>query len=220
MSALVPGDIISESIAVTGFYEQVLSQRLTYAARQGGLMVDVGANLGYFSVLWLASRAENRCISIEASPRNVPLLKQNIQANSMEQRCEIRECAAGRADEVMNFELGPESQSGWGGLTLGEGRGAVQVAVRRLDEIVPDDRMVDVLKVDVEGADTWVLLGAERLLRRRQIKTIFYEQNKPRMKDLGISETEAQQFLEAIGYRVNAMGDVSGEVVEYTASPS
>jgi FkbM family methyltransferase len=220
MSALMAGDIISESIAVTGFYEQELSQRLTHAARRGGLMVDVGANLGYFSVLWLALKPENRCISIEASPRNIPLLKQNIQANSMEERCQIEECAAGRAEEVLSFELGPESQSGWGGLTLGGGRSAVQVPVRRLDEIVPDDRKVDVLKVDVEGADTWVLLGAERLLRRKQIKTIFYEQNKPRMKELGIDESDAQRFLQSVGYRVNAMGDASGELVEYMALPS
>jgi hypothetical protein len=40
------------------------------------------------------------------------------------------------------------------------------------------------------------------------------------MKELGIDESDAQRFLQSVGYRVNAMGDASGELVEYMALPS
>ena len=57
MSALLAGDVISCGIAVTGFYELDLSRRLSALAKRGGRLVDVGANLGYFSFLWLAARS-------------------------------------------------------------------------------------------------------------------------------------------------------------------
>lgn len=96
MTALVEGDIISDSIALTGFYELELSRGIAKAAAQGGRLVDVGANLGYFSLVWLAARSDNTCISIEASPCNLPLLKQNIEFNGFQDRCRIEGLAAGK----------------------------------------------------------------------------------------------------------------------------
>lgn len=57
------------------------------------------------------------------------------------------------------------------------------------------------LKIDVEGADTLVLRGAEALLRARRIGTIFFEDNLTRMAKLGIARGEAQALLESCGYR-------------------
>jgi hypothetical protein len=44
----------------------------------------------------------------------------------------------------------------------------LEVSVVRLYDI-----FVDVLKIDIEGADTWALMGAERLLRNKQVGRIF-----------------------------------------------
>ena len=108
MTALVEGDIISESIALTGFYELKLSRRIAKAAAQGGRFVDVGANLGYFSLLWLAARPGNTCICIEASPRNLPLLRKNIESNGFQDRCRIRgKQPAGQERGSIGFELVP-----------------------------------------------------------------------------------------------------------------
>ncbi|MDB5138669.1 MAG: hypothetical protein JWR12_585 [Mucilaginibacter sp.] len=58
------------------------------------------------------------------------------------------------------------------------------------------------MKIDTEGADTWVLYGAERLLKERRIKHIYFEYNEPRMKLLNIEKHEAEVFLEKVGYLV------------------
>ena len=52
---LVPGDVISDYIAFTGEYEPHLTRRVLALARHGGTLVDVGANLGYFALLWAAA---------------------------------------------------------------------------------------------------------------------------------------------------------------------
>lgn len=219
MPALVEGDIISESIALTGFYELKLSRRIARAAAQGGRFVDVGANLGYFSLLWLAARPDNTCICVEASPRNLPRLKKNIESNGFQDRCRIEGVAAGRERGSIGFELGPETQTGWGCFVFDKTSSSVdiEVDVVRLDEIIRDDDAISVLKIDTEGADTWVLHGCEGLLRKAQVCTIFYEQFKDRSKHLGIDDKDAEQLLQSYGFRVRAMGDPNASVVEYTA---
>jgi precorrin-6B methylase 2 len=93
---LVPGDLISDVIAFMGVYETPLTKRVADLARQGGVFVDVGANLGYFSLLWAALNKENKCYAFEASPRNIPLLNKNIRRNCFQSQLEVFPVAAGK----------------------------------------------------------------------------------------------------------------------------
>ena len=70
-------------------YELELTRRLCDLARRGGTFVDVGANLGYFSLLWAAQNPGNRCVAFEASPRNLDLLRRNVARNSLGGRVEV-----------------------------------------------------------------------------------------------------------------------------------
>ena len=212
------GDVISGSSALTGFYELELTRRVVNAAKYGGRMIDVGANLGYFTLLWLASNPKNTCVSIEASPRNLPLLAKNVADNGFEKRCQIEGVAASFQPGLLHFDLGPADQSGWGGLVTERRPEGVDVTVRRIDEIITDCDPVSLLKIDVEGADTWALLGCERLLARKQVKLIYYEQNKDRLAALGIGADEAQDFLRKHNYVVKALNDPADRIVEYAAA--
>ena len=89
----------------------------------------------------------------------------------------------------------------------------------RVDNVVSKANEVALLKIDAEGADTWVLMGCERLLRERQVKAVWFEQNKPRMRALGIGEWEAERYLRSVGYVPSPRSDPSGDVVEWSAIP-
>ncbi len=80
---LVPGDWISACIAFTGVYQPALTRRIIEAARQGGTLVDIGAILGYFALLWAGCNSSNKCIAFEASPRNIDLLRRNVNHNRL-----------------------------------------------------------------------------------------------------------------------------------------
>ena len=217
---LVPGDVISSGIAFTGFWELHLSRVLAELAKQGGLMVDVGANLGYFSLLWAASNPANRCLSFEASPRNIRLLRGNVARNGFEQRIEIVPLAAGREAGQLFFDAGPDDQTGWGGFAESTAPGAIAIDVVRVDEIVPRDARIRLLKIDIEGADTWALMGCERLLREKRVEHIWFEQNRPRMRNLGIADGEAQAWLAERGYRASPRSDATKDVVDWIAEPA
>jgi FkbM family methyltransferase len=216
---LVPGDVISDSIAFTGVYEPQVTRRVARLARAGGLFVDVGANLGYFSLIWAASRPDNRVLAFEASPRNVELLRRNVARNGLESRIEVIERAAGQAKGRLRFDTGPADQTGWGGFSPGGAAGDVEVEVVRVDEVVPDGATIAVLKVDIEGADAWALMGCDRLLRSRTVREVWFEQNKPRIRALGLPEDAAQDYLRSVGYAPRPLSDPAGELVEWSAIP-
>ncbi len=218
---LIPGDVISDFIAAAGLYELELTRRLVKLARaNGGLLVDIGANLGYFSLLWAAAREENHSVAFEVAPRNVGIMRENIDRNRLAHRVTLLEFAVSNATERRGFGLGPADQSGWGGLSPAGDAGDIEVQAVRVDEALPPDVRVALMKIDIEGADALALMGSERLLRKRAIGEIWYEANRPRMQSLGIAEDAAQDFLRSVGYVVAPMSPPSAPIVTWRALPA
>ena len=166
---LVPGDVISDYIAFTGEYEPCLTRRVAQLARHGGTLVDVGANLGYFALLWAATKPSNRCVAFEASPRNVGILRENVVSNGLGAHVEVVPKAAGAAPGKLPFDVGPIEQTGWGGFAEQGREGTIEIEVVRVDEVIRSDEPIALLKLDIEGADTWALMGCERLLKGRLV---------------------------------------------------
>ncbi|MEG3089155.1 FkbM family methyltransferase [Sphingomonas sp. PB4P5] len=214
MVDLLPGDVISGHIAFTGEYEPELSRRIAALALDGGLLVDVGANMGYFTLLWAAARPDNRVVAFEASPPVYARLARNVAANNLDARIEaVPKAALDRSGEIV-FDTGAAGQTGWGGLAA-DGATGIAVPAVRLDETL-GDRAVAVLKIDVEGADMLVLRGCAGLLAERRIGTVFYESNPTRMRDLGLAADAAEAFLGDYGYRAEPL---NREQTEWIATP-
>lgn len=205
---LMPTDVGHKQIALLGFCELLPSRRIAQLAKVGGLMIDVGANYGYYSCLWAAANPKNRVVAFEASPRNFSALKLNLINNGLETQVDVHQTALGKESGSLPFTLGPEEESGWGGLLVNREEGAIEVPVVSLDEVFSKSQedCIDVLKIDTEGADTWVLQGAEKLLRSHKICHIFFEENVNRMSALGIVPGEAQSLLQDCGYLVESLG--------------
>jgi FkbM family methyltransferase len=203
-------DVGHQQIAYLGYIERPLTELMQSLATRGGFLVDVGANYGYFTCLWAAAKETNRVVAFEASPRNLNALRANVARNNLCESVTIVPNAAGRAAGKMCFSLGPERETGWGGLSLDNEGDQVEVDVVSLsgyfsgNGIVPE---IEVLKVDTEGADTWVLEGCEALLEAKRIRNIFFETNAARMAALGIKSDEAVNLLTKHGYTLVRMGN-------------
>lgn len=207
---LSQSDVGHRSIILNGFYELELTKRIKALAKQGGLLIDVGANYGYFSCLWAAEQKKNTVLAFEANPSNVPALSFNVERNNLSSQVQITALALGNEKGRMSFYTGGETnQTGWGGLLLEEKKNSIYVEVDTLDSVSlqREIAIIDVLKIDTEGADTWILQGAVNLLKERRIKHIFYEANLERMKQLNINESDARKLLIDCGYKVELMSE-------------
>lgn len=204
---LNPSDRMHGQIAFLGYHEKELSKTVVKLAREvGGKFVDVGANIGYYSLLWVAQSSRNEAVAIEPSPRVHPLLQKNVEHNGFEEKIEVVKAAAGRERGRVQFDVGPDAEVGWGGITEGRGtvtqdsQGTIQVPQRRLDEVV--EGPVSLLKADIEGAETWAFQGGESLLQSQEIQRICFENNRVRMHRLGIREEAPIELLRQHGYEV------------------
>lgn len=170
----VATDIISKSIYFRGYYEKKLSNLVADIGAATGTMVDVGANIGYFSVSFASYHSMNKVYAFEPSSRNLPLLEKNVKANGFESQVEVIASAVSNENGELFFENGPAEQTGWGHLS-GTPTGQ-KVKVVALDEYFSNhDIFIDLLKIDVEGADLKVILGASNLFRRQRISTVVFE---------------------------------------------
>jgi FkbM family methyltransferase len=136
--------------------------------RRGDLVLDAGANIGDFTI-----RASNRVgqegtvIAVEPNPRLLPYLAWNLKVN----RCrnvKLLTCAVGRPGKVVLIET-PDGGS-VGSTTARQGPG-VEVVSRSIDEIFSslDLPAPDILKMDIEGAETEALAGFHGLSRVREL---------------------------------------------------
>lgn len=127
----------------------------------GGTVLDIGANIGGFSV-WAASRGAGRVVSLEPFPENFERLRTNLELNKLTNVEAVRAAVAGERGTRTLFL--PDDPSHLGRFSLHPGRGGrtIDVPCLTLDDIVRDHRLdrIDVLKIDVQGSEYEILYGA------------------------------------------------------------
>jgi FkbM family methyltransferase len=210
---LSKNDIGHLFIIFNGYYELKWTKSIIKYANQGGVFFDVGANYGYYSCIWASRNPQNKVFAFEASPLNVEPLKNNVNKNMLSDAITIIPMAVGKNKGKLKFDLRNESkETGWGGFSLAHNPNLIEVDVVTLDDYAAQHNIskIDVLKIDTEGADTWVLYGAKELLKNKRIGHIFFEYDESHMHRLNILPNEAKDFLEKLDYTVKKIS--KGEV--------
>jgi FkbM family methyltransferase len=203
-------DIGHQYLAFTGVYEDELSKNiLSLKNKNGGLMVDVGANYGYYSLLWCGNNLTNKVICFEASPKNLEAIANNIAKNNLNDQIILETVAVSDYNGKIHFDQGPEDQTGWGGISNStDGTNLVEVNTTTLDiYFKKQDVIIEVLKIDTEGADFLVIKGAIKLLKSKKNQHIFWEENLHRAKQLGLQGGESKILFRELKYKVDKIGD-------------
>jgi FkbM family methyltransferase len=153
-----------------GAYEFWTFQLLRKIMRPGMIAIDVGANKGDYSLLFAHLIGDNgRVLSFEPVPDNLEWFHKSIAANGYHS-IEIFDTALSSEAGEHAFYLG--RKSGWGSLIPGRkgvhSENPLTVEMATLDGVLTSQNIedVDVVKIDVEGAELAVLQGAIELLRK------------------------------------------------------
>lgn len=126
------------------------------------LVVDLGANIGLTSV-WMSQYYPCKVIAVEPSPRNARLARENFRQNAV--RGEVIDAAIGPTDSKATFVAADSSNLG---RVEQSGRG-IEIDVISMNTLLrrlPHSDLVDLLKIDIEGAEGELLLGDARWLGR------------------------------------------------------
>jgi FkbM family methyltransferase len=161
------------------------------ALRDGGLFVDVGANVGTYTI-WAAEQGAE-VIALEPAADTFGLLEENIALNGY--RVTALRAAAGDHCGSARFTAGLDA-----GNSLAPD-GPVLTDLVTIDSLI-GDRRVTGMKVDVEGFEIDVLRGAARALADRRIGLIQIEWNQASAFAVGTDRRPIAELLAGYGYRL------------------
>jgi FkbM family methyltransferase len=132
----------------------------------GGVFIDVGANMGMWSVM--LGRRASKVKAIEPNPAAAEVLRENVLLNQLASVIEVIELAAW--DDAVSLELvnPPGHDDPRAGMmrVVPSAYGSVRGA--RLDDVLGDLDRIDLVKMDVEGSDLHSLRGMSGLLTRHR----------------------------------------------------
>ena len=182
-------------------YERELNYLETILS-PGKTFVDVGANLGMYTLV--ASRIvgpPGRVIAFEPSLQSFPTLKENISLNGFTNVLAVRVALCDKTGEAFLYHGSDPGKNSLRSDPNAELKGET-VATRSLDEVLDQAavKTVDVIKMDVEGAEELVLLGANRVVSSQR-PVILFEINPEASSRLGLSSHGAWDLLAALGYQ-------------------
>ena len=190
---------IAPWIILGGIWETFVDNVLMALLQPGDTFVDVGANMGYYSIK-AGTRVGpgGRVFAFEPNPELFLILVENIDVNGFNGRAIPFNVAAGAATghALINFSY---ANMGGGYVSLpalpppGLTRGT-RVGVEPIDALLPADTVVDVFKLDAEGYEPLVFQGMQQLLARSPHASIVTELSINQWELHGEAFTQLEQF--------------------------
>lgn len=164
-------------------YEPIMSGLFAEILNPGDMAIDVGANIGWFTVLSAALVGESGHVySFEPAPENFESLKHHININNLN-KVELVNAAVSDTSGTADLYLNPYGNGGHSFYNMQEGRSdltqptVIPVKKVTLDEYFEtiDCSRLRLIKVDTEGHDVRVLAGAHKLLSKCRPPYVFTE---------------------------------------------
>ncbi|MBC8106115.1 MAG: FkbM family methyltransferase [Anaerolineae bacterium] len=199
-----PDDDLGRALLHLGVFDLIVTETIWRLADPGEGVADVGANIGYMSLVLAARVAPNGNVwCFEPHPTLFKELSANCDRGSQSfggVRFHARQLGVSDSAGQLKLLVFDETSKNRGTSALissdEEASGStISVNVALLDEIVPPDTALGVMKIDVEGHELAVLKGARRLLESRRVRDIVFEEHRE-------YPTDVTNYLEHAGMRV------------------
>jgi FkbM family methyltransferase len=164
---LNPSEHIQRQLFWYGYYEKELGVLIKNALQPGDVFIDIGANIGYFSLLAARQQPTARIISIEPVKELFEKLKENILLNDFKNIFPVN-AAAGEANEEKELFLSGSDNLGMSSFKQPENYSGKKekVQVIKLDDWFKTSGLtkIDLVKLDIEGSELAALKGMQEIL--------------------------------------------------------
>ena len=162
------GDLhVSKAIKENGIWEPYETQLILQALKEGSTFIDVGANIGYYTIAASAIVGQlGQIIAFEPEPKNYEKLVSNISLNHQVNVLPVNAGLSNSTEDAQIFL----SDDNWGDHQIydrGLARESVPISLLHGDTFL-DDKVdkIDVLKVDTQGAEFLVMSGLDATIRQ------------------------------------------------------
>jgi FkbM family methyltransferase len=202
-------------------YEHSTSQILINYLREGDTFVDIGAHIGYFTLLAASLvGAKGNVLAFEPEPVNYNLLLENIKLNELQNVSSYNIALGSEEKQTLFFQANPELANDGGHALwdigrclednqepeyVAEFRKCIQVTLKRLENCLPRNLPnIRAIKIDVEGAEMEVLRGSDRILRAG-VPYVICEIHDFALSQMGSNQFELRRYMYDLGYKSYAI---------------
>jgi len=220
-SRLVPGPVVVEFVGGTrllvapgqtgatgnlyaGLHELPEMAFVLHLLRPGDLFVDIGANIGSYTIL-AAGAARAKCIAFEPAESAFEILRANVRLNDIAERVEAIRSAVGDAEGEVSFTIGGDTVNHVA--TKGEPATMTTVPITRLDRVL-GGRAPVAMKIDVEGFEARVLDGASKTMANPGLKAVIMETNGSGSR-YGSDDRDLHETMTGLGFAACNYGPFS-----------
>lgn len=186
--------------------------------RPGDLFVDVGANIGSYSLLAAATGA--RVVSFEPVPATFEALRDNININlnRIGSQVDARNQAVGASVGKLTMIADQDTMNKAVGASYYRGQ-TIEVPQTTLDDALKQSGAPKLIKIDVEGFETEVLRGAQAIMADEQVQAVVMELNGSGSQ-YGFDENQVHQQMLAFGFRSCGYDPLKRQITDFDAERS
>lgn len=178
-----------------GLHELPEMAFVLHVLRETDLFVDVGANIGSYSVL-AGGAVGARVIAVEPVPETAKALAQNVALNGISDRCRVRQVGIAKRNGQLRFTSSLDTVNH---VVEGDERGGViEVPVLTLDDMLQGE-VPTLMKIDVEGYELAVLEGGLQTLMSPDLVAVIMETNGSGER-YGIDDARVFDLMERCGF--------------------
>lgn len=200
-------DAVAQRVRYENAFEPEIRKEFLRLASQHGNIIDVGANIGYYSVLGATVIGPQKHVfAFEPQVGVANKLRQNLELNGLS-NVTVFPMALSDSEGTVQFCVPLDGEEAFGSMH-NNGRfpvkATVDVPTKRLDDVIAEESFpeVSLVKMDAEGAELLILRGATNLMKSAKKPTIIFEANETNMKPFGYGVFDLLQFVQAHGYRL------------------
>ena len=195
----IPRDRVSDWLKIFGQYELGTDKYLLRYKNTPGLFLDIGSNIGYYTMLLANANKDRRVWAFEPNPSPRECLEDSVEMNGFTERVMVFPFALSDKDGEADF-IFQKGVSGSGHISK-EKEGTIKVAIKNFQELWQrnDSPRIALLKIDVEGHEWQVLSGMEEMLKRDR-PNIVVELVDAQLARGGSSSVQICDFLRGLGY--------------------
>lgn len=174
---------LAPHILIDGYWEQWITNVFRQAIRPGMRVLDVGANIGWYSLIAAELIGPTgRLTSFEANPSMADIVHRNLVVNGFLDRAQVEAKAVYSESKQLEFQVYEHFKGSSSLFATPEAATSfkdtlktLQVDAVSLDDFLPPGSRVDFIKIDAEGAEPFILKGATRLLSENRHLQIMME---------------------------------------------
>ena len=208
--------VISDRLMNEGVWELGSTIVFKKYAKKSQLIVDVGANIGYYTIIAASvMKKYGKVIAFEPSNANYSLLNKTVLENKQDNIVLVKKAVGDFASTAYLYS-GSSNSGDKKTYKTSIKDSKEKIEIMTLDDYFSNNEKIDLMKIDIEGFEVRAFEGGKKLLKDRRIKVIISELRPESLEMAGDNWYRYIELLEKSGFNIFDIEEETGKIFKFS----